>query len=106
MNTLIFTFNMNSARFHMRILKILLILLVPALGFVSCKKSELKPCNHAPAAAQTNSGNTTTSDVVPVNSRLMSPSNADITVTDGNGGTDVLGSGDDDRDGGDKKKKR
>ena len=76
----------------MKILKILLILLVPAIGIVGCRKSECNP--KATTTKQTDSGSNT------VGAR-------ETEITDqGNQGGDVVGSGDDDRDGGDKKAKK
>ncbi|MDI9339239.1 MAG: hypothetical protein QM534_01605 [Sediminibacterium sp.] len=68
----------------MKILKILIVLLLPVLGMVSCSKSSLKP---------------TTSSAV---------SNTDGNNASLNGARDgeIYGTGDDDRDGGDKKKKQ
>lgn len=81
----------------MKILKILLIVLIPALGFVSCEKSHTMPggCkNHK--SATPNSGNSTVTDKVIGGSAIDDNSGS---------GTTIVGSGDDDRDGGDKKKK-
>lgn len=68
----------------MKILKILIVLLLPVLGMVSCSKSSLKP--------------TTSSEV----------SNTDVNNAGLNAARDgeIYGTGDDDRDGGDKKKKQ
>jgi hypothetical protein len=89
----------------MKILKILLILLVPAIGIVGCRKSELKPkCDHdnrssAPAANKPADSNV--SNDANIGARGMAP-----TVGDDNNGSPIIGSGDDDRDGGDKKHKK
>lgn len=68
----------------MKILKILIVLLLPVLGMVSCSKSSLKP--------------TTSSEV----------SNTDVNNANLNAARegDIIGDSDDDRDGGDKKKKK
>ena len=79
----------------MKILKILLILLVPALGIVSCHKSDRKPC----------SKNTTESSSTEQNKNVSGRSYDVTTETEEEDGTSVVGSGDDDRNGGDKKKK-
>lgn len=96
MNRLMCTFIIDSRRFQMKFLKILLILLVPAMGFVACQKSERKPeCSSSKAkesGSATNSG-----------SKLL-----EVTSEDDDSGTGIgtlVGSGDDDRDGGDKRKK-
>lgn len=82
----------------MRYLKILLVLLIPAMGFVACEKANTRPCSEKPSNTQ--SGN---SDV---SGKVVSGVYIDDNATSGNGnGTTIVGSGDDDRDGGDKKKK-
>jgi hypothetical protein len=109
----------------MKILKISLILLVPALGLVSCQKSGMKPCQ------QGNVDHTTVTTAEPepqsaaqMNGRTMSPSmitgegNSGIenstaeTETEGTNseldntgtGIEIVGSGDDEREGGKKKR--
>jgi hypothetical protein len=79
----------------MKILKILLIILVPAIGIVSCKKSNVAPRD----CATKNSASSTDSQ----SSRFNS--NVTLTGDDDYQSTDVVGSGDDDRDGGDRPKK-
>ena len=81
----------------MKFLKIIVIVLVSAIGFVACEKSECKPkerecggTNENTTVNKTNKGNTDNSNT----SVNKTPSNLEI-----------VGSGDDDRDGGDKKKK-
>lgn len=82
----------------MKILKILLILLVPAFGIVSCEKSDLKPgCGNAHNKQEQKNDNTAPTQV---NSRLA------VGIEESIESTDVVGSGDDDRDGGDKKTKK
>lgn len=92
----------------MKTLRILLIVLIPALGFVACQKSNVKPTvtpaqentsgvtnsNNLNARANDNLGNDGLNDNTNVNSSYA-----------GSEG-EIYGSGDDDRDGGDKKKKR
>ena len=82
----------------MKILKILLVLLVPAFGFVSCEKSGLKPgCgNHSKSDSNSDSN---TNDVSGKYGKLITNEG-----NNDNGGS-IVGSGDDDRDGGDKPKK-
>jgi hypothetical protein len=90
----------------MKILKIFLILLVPAFGFVGCQKSNMKPScqgheTNAPEAASKASDDNGSNDNQP-QSRNASP---EENVDGDENTTDIIGSGDDDRDGGDKKKK-
>jgi hypothetical protein len=77
----------------MKILKIALILLIPSFGIVSCNKSECGPRNDDSKEAQA-------SDNKDVNAKLFETSVED------DDGTTIVGSGDDDRDGGDKKVKK
>lgn len=77
----------------MKILKILLILLVPAIGLIGCKKSDVKPNECGTKASTENSQG----------SKLNT--NTILVGDDTYQSTDVVGSGDDDRDGGDKPKK-
>ncbi len=77
----------------MKILKISLILLLPALGFVGCKKSTMAPNECGTKASTENTqGSKLNTNVTPL---------GDDTYQS----TDIVGSGDDDRDGGDKPKK-
>jgi hypothetical protein len=79
----------------MKILKIVLVLLIPALGFVGCQKSEMKPrCGNHSTSESTNK-----SDDAQASGKF-----GDLIVEEETGGT-IVGSGDDDRDGGDKPKK-
>ena len=108
----------------MKILKILLIILVPAIGIVGCQKSGLKPrCNKPATVAVTEPGDNNvvsakkanTSSTVVVAAEADSNVNVSARIV---GGTVVddetvtepflnfVGSGDDDRDGGDKKRKK
>jgi hypothetical protein len=100
----------------MKILKILLIVLVPAFGVVSCQKSDIKPRNcqdhedSAPAVASKNaaSSDVNTEDDSSDQTYDHSAKKVGGVVVDSPGsesGTEIIGSGDDDRDGGDKKKK-
>lgn len=77
----------------MKILKIFFILLMPAIGIVGCKKSNVRPHDCGNKASTENSEGT----------RL----NTNFTQVgdDTYQSTDVVGSGDDDRDGGDKPKR-
>jgi len=79
----------------MKILKISLILLIPAMGIVGCKKSNMAPNDCATKSSATSTDSQS--------SRL----NPNVTPTgdDDYQSTDVVGSGDDDRDGGDKPKR-
>jgi len=79
----------------MKILKILLILLVPALGIVGCQKSDTRPCSNHSAEKTESTDNTA------VSSKFTLSEQAEEV-----GSTPVVGSGDDDRDGGDKKPKK
>lgn len=89
----------------MKILKALLVILIPAFALVSCEKSQIKPsCSHE---ATTPATDNSASDAG--KTQTGSKGNKGITTedagNDGNGSTSIVGSGDDDRDGGDKKKK-
>ncbi|MBA3681165.1 MAG: hypothetical protein H0W73_08370 [Bacteroidetes bacterium] len=75
-------------------MKILLILLVPAIGFVGCKKSGVTPHNNC--ATETSTENTQGNKLNP-----NTIQNGDHSYQS----TDIVGSGDDDRDGGDKPKR-
>jgi hypothetical protein len=80
----------------MKFLKIVMIVLISSIGFVACEKHECKPEGKDDAKEtnttvnKTNKGNTNNS-------------NSSINRTSTN--LEIVGSGDDDRDGGDKKKK-
>ncbi len=96
MKNLIIIFIQISRRLKMKILKILLILLVPAIGIVGCKKSDTKPeCSHS-----SNKG----TDSNAVDNSAAAGRFGDISEGDTNS-EPIVGSGEDDRDGGDKKKK-
>ena len=85
----------------MKILRILFILLIPAFGFVGCQKSDVKPsCQHEDKSSQASDDNSQGN----VGSRTVNM-NGDFESGDDEESTDIIGSGDDDRDGGDKKKK-
>ncbi|HOZ87240.1 MAG TPA: hypothetical protein PL029_05750 [Bacteroidia bacterium] len=100
----------------MKILKVILILLVPALGIVSCAKSDRKPrsCSEHKTEDKT-AAKTTASDDKLISDEQISDNqttdiqtaargmNSPLLTEDEN--TSLVGSGDDDRDGGDKKKK-
>lgn len=81
----------------MKILRVILILLVPAMGIVGCQKSDVTPkkCSEKPEAG---------SYTAPESTGLAT----DGSVSGGPTGpsTDIYGTGDDDRDGGDKKTKK
>lgn len=85
----------------MKILKILFIILVPALGIVGCQKSDVKP--DCPKHTESNStvNNNSESANTNVGARGV---NVSIDGEEEDGST-VVGSGDGDRDGGDRKKK-
>ncbi len=98
------TFIVFQRRFQMKILRILLILLMPALGFISCTKSGIKPsCNGEHHQTENSVSQPAASDdaAAPVSAgrRGNNP------LLDEDKSTSLVGSGDDDRDGGDKKKK-
>lgn len=80
----------------MKILKIVLVILIPALGFVGCKKHQCMPAS--PAAE------TTEISAEADNTTLGAKSN-EVSIKDDKGG-DVVVTGDDDRDGGDKRQKK
>jgi hypothetical protein len=87
----------------MKILKILFILLVPALLIVSCRKSDVKPdgskheCNK--------SSSTQSSDPNNNNVGQAAGRGTSVDETEPEFGN-IVGAGDDDRDGGDRKKIR
>lgn len=94
----------------MKILKIAVILLLPAIGFVGCKKSDIKPANPAstsaaPVAANENNATTITEEYTDQSGSRTGDGGEVILEEDGNI-TGVVASGDDDRDGGDKKHKK
>jgi len=76
----------------MKFLKFILILLIPAMGLVSCHKSDAKP-----GCGNNNSQNTEETNV---GARFADP---DMQTKET---PQIVGSGDDDRDGGDKKQKK
>jgi hypothetical protein len=79
----------------MKILKLVSVLLVSTIAIVGCKKSESKPaCSQGKVNNEDNSnGNEITGKIT-------------VISIDGDKGTTIVGSGDDDRDGGDKKAKK
>ena len=111
MSSLLCNFIGTNRRFlTMKILKICVFLLVPALGFVACQKSNIQPANPAstPAATvaapeQVNANTTEASYTEEANYRMTESES--VLEDDGNI-TGVVASGDDDRDGGDKKQKK
>ncbi|PBQ32037.1 hypothetical protein CNR22_09735 [Sphingobacteriaceae bacterium] len=66
------------------------------MGFVACEKANTRPCSEK--SSNTSSGN---SDV---SGKIVGGVYVDDNANSGTG-TTIVGSGDDDRDGGDKKKK-
>jgi hypothetical protein len=95
----------------MKILKIFVILLMPAIGFVGCKKSDIKPVNPASTPAATvaapENSNTNTTEEVYTDETNARVGDNDETVLEEEGDiTGVVASGDEDRDGGDKKHKK
>jgi hypothetical protein len=95
----------------MRILKIFVILLMPALGFVACRKSDIKPVNPAstPAAAVAapeNANTNTTEEVYTEETNSRVGDNGETVLEEEGNITGVVASGDEDRDGGDKKHKK
>jgi hypothetical protein len=101
----------------MKILKIALILLLPAIGIVGCKKSDMKPggCN-GKHETESNSAVSRESNAADQEPAVLDPnagqsSNRTMntlsnTGNSNSGSTEIYGSGDDDRDGGDKSKKK
>lgn len=99
----------------MKILRIFLILLIPAMGIVGCKKSALtgKHCSEQPENVSNGTADKPEASTPEVSGRFAG---AGIEGEGGegefeSGGEDdgpanIVGSGDDDRDGGEKKKKR
>lgn len=88
----------------MKFIRIFSVFLLLAFVFVSCEKSDIRPMNcgtHETTEVKTN----TTNDQQPqqVNGRVMGA--ADETTPAEPEIDDIVGSGDDDRDGGDKKAK-
>lgn len=83
----------------MKILKILFILLIPAVSIVGCRKAALKPAATNPASPA--SVSTTNVQSSESGARSIETSSVDEIKK----GSDIVGSGDDDRDGGDKRKK-
>jgi hypothetical protein len=94
----------------MKILKIVVILLMPAIGFVACKKSDIKPVNpaSAPAAAVAapENVNTNTTEVYTEETNARVGDSEETVLEEEGNITGVVASGDDDRDGGDKKHKK
>ena len=84
----------------MKKLRIFLIILVPVFGLVSCQKTDIVPKS---------CGTVTTeqpAETAPVNGRLKSVTTSSVTISEQEPIIDeIVGSGDDDRDGGDKKAK-
>lgn len=82
----------------MKILRILLIILVPAMGIVSCRKADVKPATH-----DSNCSSQTTTN----SSSNVAGREAIVDQEQPAGQpTDIYGSGDDDRNGGEKRKKK
>jgi len=92
------TFNEVTRRFQMKFLKILLILLVPALGIVGCHKSDTKP-------SSCSSSSNKESEQKLTDNGQSAGRYGDMSEDDETGSDPIVGSGEDDRDGGDKKKK-
>ena len=81
----------------MRFLKILLVLLIPAMGFVACEKANTRPCSEKPE--------NTPSEKSDISGKVVGGVYIDDNNSTSSNGSTIVGSGDDDRDGGDKKKK-
>ena len=79
----------------MKALKIFLLVLIVGFGVAACEKSTIKPCT-----VSEQQSNATVSDQQ-VNARIKNPTNNGTGDPQTN---EIVGSGDDDRDGGDKKK--
>lgn len=100
MNQLILTFIVDTRRrFQMKILKTALLLLLPAIALVACSKSQLKPAD----PASTTETSTTVNNSANTN---MSARPANQVSTSGTNPVSIVGSGDADRDGGEKKLKK
>ena len=78
----------------MKTTKIFLILLLSAATFISCQKSELKPCTHSSETEKVTSND------------AASAARSSESVDQNTGPSDVVASGDSDRDGGDKRQKK
>jgi hypothetical protein len=79
----------------MKILKLAFILLISTIVIAGCQKSNCNPAGHKGTAnTEENSNNNE------INGKIR------VISIDGDKGTTVVGSGDDDRDGGDKKAKK
>lgn len=91
----------------MKFLKIFFILFIPAVSIVGCKKSDCKPAMNSSSAPSSASVAAPSNNVV-VSDPNVNGANARRMVGGLNSGdgTTILGSGDDDRDGGDKGKKK
>ena len=77
----------------MKILKLVFVLLVSTIAIVGCKKSECKPASSQGTVNTEGNSNEITGKI-------------NVVSIDGDKGTTIVGSGDDDRDGGDKKAKK
>ena len=74
----------------MKILRVLLILLVPALGIVGCRKSDIKPgCSENTSVPATQEG------TPEISGRMING----VEIEEEEEGTTIVGQGDDDRDG-------
>ncbi len=85
----------------MKTIKIFFVILVPVLGLFSCQKSDIVPktCGTVSTAEQP-------AESAPVNGRLKQVTTSTVTIGEKQPEIDeIVGSGDDDRDGGDKKAK-
>lgn len=86
----------------MRVLKIFLVALISSLAFVACDKTNVTPCNKE-KHEQTKSDNNEASTPAARSTESIGEDEGD---DNGDNGVTIVGSGDDDRNGGDKKQKK
>lgn len=97
LNKLVHTF-ITISQLQMKILKIFIVILIPALGIVGCRKSDCKP--HGTSSNTTTTASPEGSQVIA--GRSISPN----AVVKDDKSNELVSSGDEDRDGGDKRKKK
>jgi hypothetical protein len=92
----------------MKILRILLIILVPAMGIVGCRKSNTRPAsqNGGCQSHQNSTANPPTDNSSNSNMAAGRGTATDDQLDPTQSSTEIYGSGDDDRNGGEKRKKR
>ena len=87
----------------MKILRILLIILIPAMGIVGCRKSYIQPASPGGHECSSKSSATSSSNDNVAGREALDPIEEPEL---GGDATEIYGSGDDDRNGGEKRKKR